>query len=32
MEGRLQPFLPELTIRDYNTYLWYLRGCAVRCI
>lgn len=26
MEGRLQPFLPELTIRDYNTYLWYLRG------
>ena len=26
MEGRMRPYLPELTIRDYNTYLWYLRG------
>lgn len=24
--GRLKPYLPELTIRDYNTYLWYQRG------
>ena len=22
----MRPYLPELTIRDYNTYLWYLRG------
>ncbi|MGN0707037.1 MAG: DUF5685 family protein [Faecalibacterium sp.] len=22
----MKPYLPELTIRDYNTYLWYLRG------
>ena len=26
MDGRMRPYLPELTIRDYNTYLWYLRG------
>lgn len=26
MKGRLRPYLPELTIRDYNTYLRYLRG------
>ena len=26
MEGRMRPYLPELTIRDYNTYMWYLRG------
>lgn len=26
MTGRLQPYLPELTIRDYNTYLRYARG------
>ena len=26
MKGRMRPYLPELTIRDYNTYLWYLRG------
>ena len=26
MEGRMRPYLPEITIRDYNTYLWYLRG------
>lgn len=26
MNGRMRPYLPELTIRDYNTYLWYLRG------
>ncbi len=26
MDGRMKPYLPELTIRDYNTYLWYLRG------
>ena len=26
MKGRMKPYLPELTIRDYNTYLWYLRG------
>ncbi len=25
-EGRMRPYLPELTIRDYNTYLWYQRG------
>lgn len=30
MEGRMRPYLPELTIRDYNTYLWYLRGCVGR--
>ena len=22
----MQPYLPELTIRDYNTYQWYQRG------
>ena len=26
MRGRMRPYLPELTIRDYNTYQWYLRG------
>lgn len=26
MTGRMKPYLPELTIRDYNVYLWYLRG------
>ena len=26
MKGRMQPYLPELTIRDYNIYLRYLRG------
>ncbi len=26
MKGRLRPYLPELTIRDYNTYMRYLRG------
>ncbi len=26
MKGRMRPYLPELTIRDYNTYLRYLRG------
>ena len=26
MNGRMRPYLPELTIRDYNTYLWYMRG------
>lgn len=26
MTGRLHPYLPELTIRDYNTYLRYRRG------
>ena len=26
MKGRMKPYLPELTIRDYNTYLRYLRG------
>lgn len=26
MKGRLSPYIPELTIRDYNTYLWYERG------
>ena len=26
MEGRMRPYLPELTIRDYNIYQWYLRG------
>ena len=25
-KGAVRPYLPELTIRDYNTYLWYLRG------
>ena len=25
-EGRMRPYLPELTIRDYNIYLRYLRG------
>ena len=23
---RDRPYLPELTIRDYNTYQWYQRG------
>lgn len=26
MLGDLKPYIPELTIRDYNTYLWYQRG------
>ena len=26
MKGRMKPYLPELTIRDYNIYLQYLRG------
>ena len=26
MKGRMRPYLPELTIRDYNIYLRYLRG------
>ena len=26
MKGRMWPYLPELTIRDYNIYLRYLRG------
>ena len=26
MTGRLHPYLPELTIRDYNTYQCYMRG------
>ena len=26
MDGRMRPYLPELTIRDYNIYQWYLRG------
>ena len=26
MDGRMRPYLPELTSRDYNTYLRYLRG------
>ena len=26
MKGRMRPYLPELTIRDYNLYLRYLRG------
>ena len=26
MQGRMRPYLPELTIRDYNTYMRYLRG------
>ena len=26
MNGRMRPYIPELTIRDYNTYQWYLRG------
>ena len=26
MKGRMRPYLPELTIRDYNIYQWYLRG------
>ena len=25
-KGRMKPYLPELTIRDYNIYLQYLRG------
>ena len=26
MNGRMRPYLPELKIRDYNTYVRYLRG------
>ena len=26
MDGPMRPYLPELTIRDYNIYQWYLRG------
>lgn len=26
MQQPLKPYIPELTIRDYNTYLWYQRG------
>ena len=26
MKGRMRPYLPELTIRDYNTYMRYLHG------
>lgn len=26
MTGRLHPYLPELSIRDYNIYLRYMRG------
>ncbi len=26
LRGRLKPYLPELSIRDYNTYLRYMRG------
>jgi len=26
MDGKLKPYLPELTIRDYNMYQRYLRG------
>lgn len=26
MKGQMRPYLPELTIRDYNTYQRYLRG------
>lgn len=26
MDGRMRPYLPELTIRDYNIYQWYLWG------
>ncbi len=26
MRGRIRPYVPELSIRDYNTYLRYLRG------
>ena len=26
MNGRMRPYLPEMTIRDYNIYLRYLRG------
>lgn len=26
MKGRMRPYSPELTIRDYNTYMRYLRG------
>ena len=26
MKGRMRPYLPELTIRDYNNYMRYLRG------
>ena len=26
MTGRLHPYLPELSLRDYNIYLRYMRG------
>ena len=26
MTGRLHPYLPELSSRDYNIYLRYMRG------
>lgn len=26
MQGYLRPYIPELTIRDYNTYMQYARG------
>ena len=26
MDGPMRPYPPELTIRDYNIYQWYLRG------
>ena len=28
MTGRLHPYLPELSLRDYNIYLRYMRGVA----
>ena len=28
LTGRLHPYLPELTIRDYNIYLRYVRGVS----
>ena len=28
LTGRLHPYLPELTIRDYDTYLRYMRGVS----
>ena len=28
LTGRLHPYLPELTIRDYDTYLRYVRGVS----
>lgn len=32
MKGRMKPYLPELTIRDYNIYLQYLRGVAAAAV